>query len=161
MILCAAFAAAFAAGCSEPVRNDTVSMFDLSRAMLQAHGGETVMAYASSSDTNAAEQFAHVSSIDYDKTEAYFILYAQDGKESADEIVVIAVKDIADVAEAKQSLAAHAQKRHDLYAAYEPKHAAALDNAVIFTKAQYAVMIVSPNSGAVRKAFEDFTDQNK
>jgi hypothetical protein len=143
-------------GSGEGGAKPTVSMFDLSRKMLEAHGAGTEMAYASSSDDDPEELLIHVSDVDYSKVDSFFILYAADGSASADEIVVIAMKDPADVKTASESLKKHVESRRALYSTYEPELADQLENAEVFTDAQYAVLIISPNESAVEKAFYDY-----
>ena len=142
--------------CAAPEKEPTVNMFDLSQKMNEAHGKQGEMAYASSSDSNAKDEFAYVSDMDYSKVEAFFISYAKDGKGNADEIVVIAVKDLNDVNEAEASLKEHVKYRIELYTSYDPGQVPALEDALIFTQGQYAVLIVSENADAVAKAFGDF-----
>ena len=61
------------------------------------------MLNASSAEKDAEDKFSHISDMDYKKVDSYFVSYSSDGHK-ADEIVVIAVKDKADVDEAKESL---------------------------------------------------------
>lgn len=146
-----------AVGCErQPEKKPTVSMFDLSRKMLEAHGGEEGMAYASNSDTDAEAELAYVAEIDYSNVEAFFVSYASDAKGNADEIAVIALKDPADAEAAADQLKAHVSKRMELYSVYDPEQVPALEKARVFTHAQYAVLIVSSNADAVEKAFSDF-----
>lgn len=157
MLLTAAIAFAMAlTGCGAKKASPTVSMFDLSQRMLEAHGGADEMAYASSSDSNASELLSHVSSIDPGKVEAFFISYAKDGKGNADEIVVIAVKDANDAGEAASTLQEHVESRIALYGTYDPEQVPMLEAADVFTSGQYAVLIVSKNADAVRRAFDEF-----
>lgn len=150
-----AFALA-AVGCSGGSKKPTVSMFDLSQRMTEANGNAENMAYASSSDKNADELLEHVSSIDPNKVESFFISYAKEGKGDASEIVVIAVKQTGDTTEAADTLRKHIEKRIALYETYDPAQAAVLRSAEVFTYEQYAVLIVSENAEAVRRAFDGF-----
>jgi len=86
--------------------------------------------------------------------DSYFVSYSSDGHK-ADEIVVIAVKDKADVDEAKESLTKHQQDRYNLLQSYEPKQVSRIQDGLIFTKGQYAVLIITSHNDDVRKAFED------
>ena len=161
--LCIAVLLAFA-GCRGTAAVDpsrpVVSMFDLSEAMNAAHASSAEMSYTSSSEKDAADKLAYVSDIDYSKVEAFFISYAKEGKGNADEIVVIALKDAADAREAEDSLTAHVESRINLYSTYDPGQVPALKKAVIFSEAQYAVLIVSENAAEVEKAFRDFIANN-
>ncbi len=142
-------------GCGSGGRADTttVSMYDLDQKMEAAETDLPEMLYASSVDGNAKDQFTHISDMDYDKVDSYFVSYSKEGK--ADEITVIAVKDPADVSEAKESLVRHRQSRIKLLGQYEPKEVKRMEDGVIFTKGQYAVLLICEHPDAVRKAFEE------
>ena len=155
-LITALFSLCACGGAEKPAQKPTVSMFDLSRSLLEAHGEEPRLAYVSSSDNEPASLLANVTDIDYDKVEAFMILYAEDGSRSADEIVVIALKDRADAEACADSLRAHVETRRALYRTYEPKLAKELDSAEVFTQEQYAVLIVCAESGAVESAFRGF-----
>ena len=133
-----------------------VSMFDLAEALKKAHDGSTALSFVSSSDDDPAGKLAYVSDIDYEKVDSFLMLYAEDGSKSADEIVVIALKDEADSETAVASLKSHVKSRKDLYAAYEPGFVEAVERAEVFSEGRYAVLIVSENASAVKEAFYDF-----
>ena len=69
--------------------------------------------------------------------------------------MVIAVKDEADVREAKSTLEEHKQDRYKLLEQYEPKEVKRVKDGLVFTNGRYAVLIISDNSGAVKTAFEE------
>ncbi len=152
--------AAAVCGCakspSPAEKKETVSMFDLAESMRSAMPRGEQMEYASKSDENAEDEFAHVSAFDYDKVEDFFILYAKDGKTSADEIVVIALKDASDADAALETLSAHVTRRSELYSVYEPSLLPVLNDARLFTHAQYAVLIVGDDNGSAEEAFKSF-----
>ncbi len=130
-----------------------ISMYDLCQTMEAADSSLPEMLYASSSEENARDLFVNISDLDYSKVDSFFVSYAKEGGK-ADEIAVIAVKNVNDTEEAKKSLEAHKESRHKLLDQYEPEEVSRIDDGVIFTSGQYAVLIISENSGAVRKAFE-------
>ena len=144
------------AGCGRPAAQKTVSMYDLSRAMLGAMHTEEPMRYASASDAGAEEKFARVSDFDYADTQDFFILYAENGAGNADEIAVIAVKNERDASAAADSLRAHVEYRTQLYSTYDPAQAPKLNGALVFTEGRYAVLIVCEDPDAVRAAFNGF-----
>lgn len=143
---------------AEPTEKPTVSMFDLAECMREAMPEGKTLVYASKSDSNAEDEFSYVSDIAYEKVEDFFILYAPEGKTSAAEIVVIAMASAGDAEAAADSLRRHVQNRIGLYSTYEPQFVPELENAVIFTEKQYAVLIVGGADGAPEKAFRDFID---
>lgn len=65
--------------------------------------------------------------------DSYFVSYSSDGHK-ADEIVVIAVKDKADVDEAKESLTKHQQDRYNLLQSYEPKQVSRIQDGLVLRK---------------------------
>lgn len=85
------------AGCgSGKNAQNTVSMYDLRTAMEAADPDLPEMLNASSTEKDAEDNFSHISDMEYKKVDSYFVSYSSDGHK-ADEIVVIAVKDKADV----------------------------------------------------------------
>ena len=154
LFLCVLLALIFTVSCGGAQGRD-VSMYDLSRAMLGAtEFGE--MSYVSSSDKDPADLLENVSDIDYSKVRSFFIAYAKEGKGNADEIVVIAVKDPADVTEASASLERHLAARKSMYATYDPTQSEKIGAGVVFTRDNLAVLTVSGDNGAVRAAFDGF-----
>lgn len=141
---------------AEVTQTPAVSMFDLSEALRSAHNGSAELSYVSSSDQDPAGKLAYVSDIDYEKVESFMMLYAADGKESTDEIVVIALKDASDAPEAADTLRTHVESRISLYSTYAPELVGPLRNAKVFTEGRYAVLIISENAEAVSRAFSNF-----
>ena len=144
------------AGCAKPAADKSVSMYDLSRAMLDAMQTEEPMRYASASDTGAEEKFARVSDMDYAHVEDFFILYAENGAGNADEIAVVAVNNERDVSAAADSLRAHVEYRTQLYSTYDPAQVPKLNDALVFNEGRYAVLVVCDDPAAVKAAFEMF-----
>ena len=130
----------------------TVNMKQLQQAMLAAALSETASTTGDAAD--AKETFSYVSDLPYDKVENFLLSYSTTGK--ADEIAVIAVKDSADVTKAADSLRAHVESRRKLFLQYGPAEAARVEKAQVFTKDQYAVLIICDDSPTVKTAFDDF-----
>ena len=139
-------------GCGGTKTSDTVSMYDLRQTMEAADTSLPEMLNASSADENAADQFAYISDLDYDKVDSFFLSYAKEG--TADEIAVVAVKDVNDIDEAKQSLETHRQNRRKLLDQYEPEEVKRIDDGLVFAKDQYAVLIICDDASDVKAAFE-------
>jgi hypothetical protein len=134
---------------------DTVSMYDLRTAMEAADTSLPEMTVLSKNDENAESLFTdNISDMDYDKIDDFFVSYAVEGK-NADEIVVIAVKDKNDVNTAKQTLEDHRESRRKLFEQYEPEQVKRIEDGIIFTEKQYAVLIICDNRDGVRKTFEE------
>ena len=107
---------------------------------------------------DAEKNFSYISTLSYDKVADYFIVYSTEG--TADEVAVIAVKDAADVSEAASTLRTHVDDRLKLFQQYGPDQASRVEKAEIFTKDQYAVLLICDDSDAVKTAFEDFLSSN-
>lgn len=144
-------------GCGGTKTSDTVSMYDLRQTMEAADKSLPEMLNASSADENAADQFAYISNLDYGKVDSFFLSYAKEG--TADEIAVVAVKDVNDIDEAKQSLETHRQNRRKLLDQYEPEEVKRIDDGLVFAKDQYAVLIICDDASAVKAAFEKAIEQ--
>lgn len=142
------------AGCGQKKVTATVSMYDLQTAMLSADSTLPDMSSVNGSSEDAAELFAYLSDLSYDKVETYFLAYSTEGK--ADEIAVIAVKDAANVGEAEKSLDACVEKRRKLYEQYDPTQTERVEKALVFTNGQYAVLIICDKASDVKEAFESF-----
>lgn len=138
---------------TEEKARSEVSMYDLRVAMEAADDTLPDMMNASSAEEDAGSNFAHVSDLDYEKVESYFVSYAAEGGK-ADEIVVIAVRNKDDVRAAEDSLKEHKTKRIRLLEQYEPAEVKRVEDGVVFTSGRYAVLIICDNSSAVRRAFE-------
>lgn len=139
-------------GCGGSKVSDTVSMYDLRQAMEAADSSLPEMLNASSTEDNAADSFSYISDMDYDKVDSFFLSYAKEG--TADEIAVVAVKDLNDVDEAKKSLEKHRENRRKLLEQYEPEEVKRIEDGLVFAKDQYVVLIICDDSSAVKNAFE-------
>jgi hypothetical protein len=128
-------------GCGGGAVSDTVSMYDLRQAMEAADPSLPEMLGLSTSDGNAEEQFGNnITDMDYDKIDDFFVSYAKEGGK-ADEIVVIAVKNTNDL--------------EKLLEQYEPEEVKRVEDGIIFTEKQYAVLLICENQDAVKQAFEE------
>lgn len=139
-------------GCGGTKVSDTVSMYDLRQTMEAADPSLPEMLNASSAEDDAADSFSYISDMDYDKVDSFFLSYAKEG--TADEIAVVAVKDLNDVDEAKKSLEKHRENRRKLLEQYEPEEVKRIEDGLVFAKDQYVVLIICDDSSAVKSAFE-------
>ena len=146
-ILCAGMLCA----CGQSNETTNVSLYDLSRVMLDAtEFGD--MTYVSSADDGAGDLFTYISDLEYEKVAQFFLAYATDGKGNADEIAVVQVKNKLDLDAAVKSLQAHLEKRVNLYRTYDPTQSAKIEKGEVFTVNDLAVLIVSENNAAVKSA---------
>lgn len=155
LLLCVLACALTLAGCGRGVAADkTVEMSQLSQTMLAADKGLPEMSMVDGDTKSAKTQFAYLSTMDYSKVDDFFMAYASNGNQHADEIAVIAVKQVSDVKEAEKSLKSHLQKRRALYEQYDPSQLTRIDGAQVFTKGRYAVLILCDKQDAVKSAFQ-------
>lgn len=131
----------------------TVDMSSLCKTMLEADSTIPDMTTVLDSDTDADSLFTYITdTYEYSKVEHYFLSYSSEGK--ADEIVVIAVKDIADIDAAVEALNAHKKHRISMFEQYDPDNVTKVQNGLVFKNSQYAVLIISDNAADVKAAFE-------
>lgn len=131
-----------------------VDMEELQEVLLAADDTLPEMQSVHGGMEDADHSFTYISTMDYSKIENYLTSFSTTGK--AEEITVIAVKDPADVSEAEKALQDHLDYRKKIFQQYAPAEAKRLDLAQVFTKDQYAVLIITEKADAVRQAFEDF-----
>ena len=143
-------------GCGARQRQ-TVSMDGLRENMLSVAPSLPEMSSVSDADTGAGDLFAYLSDMSYDKVEHFFLSYSAKGL--ADEIAVIAVKDPSDAASARDSLERHLKDRTLLYQQYQPDQVPRVENAELFIKDQYVVLIVCDEAEAVKRAFTEATTE--
>lgn len=160
-LLCALLCILLLAGCGEQKEDRAVDMVQLREAMLAADQGLPEMSIVDGSSKSAKTQFAYLSSMEYGKVDSFFMAYASNGSQHADEIAVIAVKKSSDLDEAEKSLKNHLEKRRALYEQYDPSQLNRIDGAQIFTKGSYAVLILCDKQDAVKTAFQKVLKDQK
>ena len=133
--------------------NNKIDMTKLEKTMMAADVDMPTMLAVNSDSDNTKDLFAYLSDMDYSKVDKYFLHYAQEG--TAEEVAVIKVKNSKDVDEAKKSLEKHIKDRIAFYKSYDPTQVDRANDAQIFVKDDYAVLIVSDNASEIKKAFED------
>ena len=129
-----------------------VDMTALRRSMADAAPSLPAMLSVTDADENAGELFSYLSDMDYGKVSHFFLLYASSG--DADEIAVIEVKNRGDAADAEQSLRAHLVNRARLYEQYRPDQLQRVEQAEVFVRGRWAVLIVCDEAAAVKAAFD-------
>lgn len=150
------------AGCgTSSAAGKTVDMSKLQKAMLAVDKGLPEMSSVDGSAKSAKTQFAYLSTMDYGKVDNFFMAYAANGNQHADEIAVIAVKDVSDVKTAEKSLRGHMEKRRALYEQYDPSQLPRIDGAQVFTSGRYAVLILADKQDAVKAAFQKFLKEQQ
>ena len=135
---------------------ESISMYDLSKAMCAADPSLPEMSRISSSDGNAADLFAYFSKLDYEKVDLYFLSYAAKG--TAEEIGVIALKDARDAEECKKTLEDHVQDRINLYKTYAPDQVQRAEKAQVLISGRYVALIMCDEQKAVTEAMNSFLE---
>jgi uncharacterized protein YrzB (UPF0473 family) len=160
LLLLCLLSAVLLTGCGgeEATPASAVDMDTLQQAMLDAAPSLPEMLTLTDQD-GSADQFSYLSALDYDKVDAFFLAYAASGQQ-ADEIAVIAVKDTDDLAEAEASLKEHQANRLKLYQQYGPDQASRVEQGLVFTKGNCAVLIICDEAQAVKDAFDSAFDAN-
>ena len=105
-----------------------------------------------SGDSKAERGFAAISDMDYDKVEAFSLLYAADG--SAYELAVIRLKDAADAQALRDSLQKHITKRAEQYRQYDPSQVSRAGGAAVAVHGEYAALIMCDDNAAVKAVFD-------
>ncbi len=168
-LLLTLMAVAALAGCgggsSDQTQTPTVDGEALLQAMMEADDSlpemTTVAMEVGSLSPNTADYrdrkktFSYISDLPFDLVDRFAVAYSVDGRK-ADEIAVIAVKDEADAGDALDSLRRHQEDRLKLYQTYGPQEAARVEKAHMFTRNQYAVLIICDDTTSVTDAFENF-----
>ncbi len=103
-----------------------------------------------SGEAAGAELFRFLSDLDYAKVRGYYMAYATAG--SPEEIAVIALRDPADLAEARASLERHIENRRSLFRTYDPEGEALLARARVLTTDDSAVVLVCENADELAAA---------
>ena len=132
---------------------DSVSLYSLQTSMLEADKDLPEMTSVSSSNDNAEDLFAFLSDFDYKKVEGFFLAYSSEGL--ADEIAVVRLKNKSDVSDMLKTLEDHVEGRKNLYASYQPDQVSRVENALIFDKGNYVVLIISKNQNSIKTSFEN------
>ena len=145
------------AGCGrrsqlQPDDAQTIDMAELSRAMLNADSTLPEMKTVSSNTETGKELFTYLSDFDYEKVDAYFLSYAEDGKSY--EIAVVALKDSADADALRSSLKKHCRNRVSLYQSYAPDQVPRAEAAELVSSGRYVALIMCDDHEAVKTAFQ-------
>lgn len=164
-LLCAALALTLLTACGEedtpspaspPAESGhsekTVAPADLMDSLIAADPSLPEMDLVTDRSEDADLQFDAISDIAYDKVEGYAHSFAVE--QLADEITVILLKSAADLPAAEQSARERLAARREVYAAYAPSEADRFDDAVIFTRGRYLVVLICKDAAAVRNTFE-------
>lgn len=153
IICCGAAACGSVETTSSSVAREPVSLYTLQTSMLEAGKSLPDMTTVSSSNDNAEDLFSYLSDFDYDKVDGYFLAYSSEGL--ADEIAVVRLKSKSDIAGMIATLEDHVDGRRKLYESYQPDQVNRVENALVFSQDNYAVLIIGNDQQVIKEAFEE------
>lgn len=130
-----------------------ISAKDLTAAALQSAGLEGTDLLMASDDESFANRFYYYYGIGTDQVRDYAIAYSSASR--AEEISVLVAADGVDVKVLSDALDARRRMQRSSFELYSPESVEMLDNSVIFTEGDCAVLIVAPEPGAVRDKMQE------
>ena len=130
-----------------------ISAKDLAAATLQSTGLEGTDLLMASDDESFANRFYYYYGIGTDQVRDYAIAYSSASR--AEEISVLVAADGVDVKILSDALDARRQMQRSSFELYSPESVEMLDNSIIFTEGDCAVLIVAPEPGAVRDKMQE------
>lgn len=130
-----------------------ISAKDLTAAALQSAGLEGADLLMASDDESFANRFYYYYGIGTDQVRDYAIAYSSASR--AEEISVLVAADGVDVKVLSDALDARRRMQRSSFELYSPESVEMLDNSIIFTEGDCAVLIVAPEPGAVRDKMQE------
>jgi hypothetical protein len=128
---------------SDKAEAQTVSMYDLSKEVIEAADGLPEMTTVNSEAADADRLFSYISDVEYSKIDSFFLSYSTEGK--ADEIAVVKLKDISDMNEVMDSFRSHLKDRTNIYKSYGADQVKRVEDAKLYSKGDYAVLLICDN----------------
>lgn len=110
-------------------------------------------------DEDDQKWFEYLCEFDYDKVEDYVIKYSVSGE--ADELLIIKVKDEADIKSLKDALSKRQESRKNQFQQYAAEEVAKIDAAQIVAKENVVAFIVSDDVSNISNMFKETLDENK
>ena len=149
LLLCAALAGCGSDGSKADEKQiDTAALTE----EMQAAAAWPQMLSVGSGDSSAERGFSAISTLAYDKIEAFSLLYAADG--TAYELALIRLKDPSDMPALEQSLKTHIEKRTEQYRYYKPEQVSRAESAAVAVHGSYAALIMCDGNAAVKAVFD-------
>lgn len=132
-----------------PTGPDAVTLLE---PMLTADNTLPEMYTIRSDADDGAEMFDYLFEVDYGNVDSYFLAYSATGL--ADQVGVFCMKDAAAAKEMAAALQQHVEERVRQYSFYQPREMTRAQDALIFTRDNYAVLLISDGQSALRAAFD-------
>ncbi len=152
-ILLAAVCLLSLCACGGDGKKIDISAKDLTAAALQSTGLEGTDRFAAADDESFANRFYYYYGIETDKVRDYAIAYSSASR--PEEISVLVAADGVDVKVLTDALDARRRMLISSFELYSPESVEMLNNAIIFTEGDCAVMIVAPDPAAVRDKMQE------
>ena len=152
-ILLAAVCLLSLCACGGDGKKIDISAKDLTAAALQSTGLEGTDLFAAADDESFANRFYYYYGIETDKVRDYAIAYSSASR--PEEISVLVAADGVDVKVLTDALDARRRMLVSSFELYSPESVEMLNNAIIFTEGDCAVMIVAPDPAAVRDKMQE------
>ena len=152
-ILLAAVCLLSLCACGGDGKKIDISAKDLTAAALQSTGLEGTDLFAAADDESFANRFYYYYGIETDKVRDYAIAYSSASR--PEEISVLVAADGVDVKVLTDALDARRRMLISSFELYSPESVEMLNNAIIFTEGDCAVMIVAPDPASVRDKMQE------
>lgn len=152
-ILLAAVCLLSLCACGGDGKKIDISAKDLTAAALQSTGLEGTDRFAAADDESFANRFYYYYGIETDKVRDYAIAYSSASR--PEEISVLVAADGVDVKVLTDALDARRRMLVSSFELYSPESVEMLNNAIIFTEGDCAVMIVAPDPASVRDKMQE------
>ncbi|MGM9591738.1 MAG: DUF4358 domain-containing protein [Oscillospiraceae bacterium] len=152
-ILLAAVCLLSLCACGGDGKKIDISAKDLTAAALQSTGLEGTDLFVASDDESFANRFYYYYGIETDKVRDYAIAYSSASR--PEEISVLVAADGVDVEVLTDALDARCRMLISSFELYSPESVEMLNNAIIFTEGDCAVLIVAPDPASVRDKMQE------
>lgn len=152
-ILLAAVCLLSLCACGGDGKKIDISAKDLTAAALQSTGLEGTDRFAAADDESFANRFYYYYGIETDKVRDYAIAYSSASR--PEEISVLVAADGVDVKVLTDALDARRRMLVSSFELYSPESVEMLNNAIIFTEGDCAVLIVAPDPASVRDKMQE------
>lgn len=139
--------------CGDNVKKIEVSAKDLTAAAIQAEGLDGADLLSSPDDETFADRFYYFYGIKTDQVRDYAVAYSSVSR--PEEISVLVAADGVDVSVLSDALDERRKMLPTSYALYSPESVEMLEDSIIFTEGDCAVLIVAENAEALRDKIKE------
>ncbi|MCR4717820.1 MAG: DUF4358 domain-containing protein [Lachnospiraceae bacterium] len=140
-------------GGSESAGSSNVALTDIKAKMIEADSSLNDLEYVDAKTDGAKDKFATLVDYDYSKIADYFYGYDKSGK--ASEVVVVKLKDLADLPDLVSAFKTRAADRKGTFENYDPEQVALVEHYVLTHESDCVAFIISEKNGMAEKAFKE------